>query len=136
METALDDLLCPFNYPGKHRRPSLLKEVIRIVLDVAITLNDSVKGNNQQPPPRARVIGTHPRQMVGIKDKGVARRKMERVFILLLSLDCIRGTKLFDEGGIEPHTLVKFCRNQHTLALGLGQFRLHVTLAANGQRVR
>ena len=60
---------------------------------------------------------------------------LERIFVLLLSLDLVGGTQLLHRAGVQPHAFFQFGGNDQALSLELRHFRLHVPLTANRQRV-
>ena len=73
--------------------------------------------------------------MIRVKHEGVARHKAERVLVLFLRIDLVRGTELLDVGCGKAHCFLQLGCNNEPLALGFGQLRLHVSLASDGQGI-
>ena len=61
---------------------------------------------------------------------------LEGVFVLFLRFNLVRGAQLLNRTGVQPHAFFQFGGDNQALALKLRHLRLHVSLAANGQRVR
>ena len=135
-EIVPDCLLRTLYDPSEYVGSGILLEIPRVVLDVAFPGNGSIEGNHNQTPPDARIHRADTRQMVRIKHQRVARREIEWRLVLLFPLDLVRGTQLLDRRCREPHPFLKLGSNQEPLAFDFGDFRLHVSPTAHGQRVR
>ena len=135
MKVLADCLSRTLNDPRHDSRGCLRHEKIGIVLHIAAALDSGIEGDHDQTPPRPRIIGTHPRQVVGIKHKGVARRKGKRILIFLFRKNLIRGTHLLNHGGIQAHPFFQLGGDNQPFSLRLGKLRLHIPLTAHGQRV-
>ena len=73
--------------------------------------------------------------MVGIQHQRVGGDIGERRLVLFLRIDLVRGAELLDVGGVQAHPFLQLGGDDHPLALGFRQFRLHVALAAHSQGV-
>ena len=94
MEVCLDGFLRSIDDPGHDVGTGILVKVIRIVLDVGLSGDLGIEGDNDQTPPDTIIVCTDLRQVVGVQDKSVGRLELKRVLILLLRLDFIGGTQL------------------------------------------
>ena len=73
--------------------------------------------------------------MVGIQHQRVGGDIGERRLVLFLRIDLVRGAELLDVGCVQAHPFLQLGGDDHPLALGFRQFRLHVALAAHSQGV-
>ena len=69
MEILINRSLRPFNNPAHNCRTCMLKQIIRIILDVTFTCNLCIEGNDHQPSPDTVIIGSHLREMVRIENQ-------------------------------------------------------------------
>ena len=132
---AGNDALCALDDPLKDRAARRFEQEVRIVLDVCFALDLGVEGDHDEPPPGALVNRPDPGQMVGIQHQRVGGDIGERRLVLFLRIDLVRGAELLDVGGVQAHPFLQLGGDDHPLALGFRQFRLHVALAAHSQGV-
>ena len=108
----VDDLLGTFDDPGKNALSGILREVIAVVLDIAVALNLGIEGNDDQTAPGAIIGCTDLRQMVGVQHQAVAGRKAEGVFLLFLRKDVIGGAEMIDGGIVQPSAFLHLSGNK------------------------
>ena len=65
----------------------------------------------------------------------MGRHKAERVLILFLRVDLVRGAELLDIGGGQAHAFLQFGSDNEAFAFCLCKLRLDITLAADRQGI-
>lgn len=78
----LDDLLGTFDDPSQNAFTGIVKQVLAVILDVALAGNLCVERDNDKATPDTIIGSGDTRQVVGIQHQRVARLEGERVLIL------------------------------------------------------
>ena len=98
----IDDFFRAFDNPCKDALARIGEQVLSVVFNIAVALNLGVERNDNQSTPDTGIGSAYLRQMVGVQNEGMARRKAERVFVLFLRKDIVRGAELLDDGVVYP----------------------------------
>ncbi len=131
LEVFIDGFSCALNNPGKNRAARMFHQIVRIIFDIRLALDLGLKGDDDESSPSAVIIGAHLGEMIGIKDKGMRRSKFEGILVFLFAGDKVGGTKLLDDGCIQPHAFLKLGSYDKPFSLQLCYFRLHISSAAD-----
>lgn len=130
MVVSVDNLFAAFNDPGEDGTTSMVVEMLAVILDVTAAGNLGIKRNDNQSPPDTIIGRTDAREVVGIKDQGVAGLEGKWILILLFCKDIVGRAELFDGGVIEPCSFLHLGSDKKPLAFDLSHFRFDVAAAA------
>ena len=128
-----DGFLGTLHNPAHDVGTSILKQVIRVILNITAAFDLCMERNDDQSAPGTFIRCTDLRQMVCVQNNSMRRDEAKRVLELLLGIHNVSGTKLFQYRSRQAHTFLQLGCNNQTFAFEFCHFWLYVSATPNCQ---